>query len=86
MMMTGLVAVLVGYASSVAIILQALDVAGLDAAQTGGWLMMLGIMVRMACGKTTRRMARQYGKPRLRAASICPLSTDWMPPLIISAI
>ena len=43
MMMTGLVAVLVGYASSVAIILQALDVAGLDAAQTGGWLMMLGI-------------------------------------------
>lgn len=43
MMMTGLVAVLVGYASSVAIILQALDVAGLDTAQTGGWLMMLGI-------------------------------------------
>ncbi|EMM7989850.1 benzoate/H(+) symporter BenE family transporter, partial [Morganella morganii] len=37
MMMTGLVAVLVGYASSVAIILQALDVAGLDTAQTGGW-------------------------------------------------
>ena len=34
------------------------------------WLMMLGIMVRMACGSTTRTMARQYGRPRLRAASI----------------
>ncbi|HHN8367660.1 TPA: benzoate/H(+) symporter BenE family transporter, partial [Morganella morganii] len=65
MMMTGLVAVLVGYASSVAIILQALDVAGLDAAQTGGWLMMLGI----GMGVTTIGLSLWYKMPVLTAWS-----------------
>ncbi|MDM8751519.1 benzoate/H(+) symporter BenE family transporter [Morganella morganii] len=65
MMMTGLVAVLVGYASSVAIILQALEVAGLDAAQTGGWLMMLGI----GMGVTTIGLSLWYKMPVLTAWS-----------------
>lgn len=65
MMMTGLVAVLVGYASSVAIILQALDVAGLDAAQTGGWLMMLGV----GMGVTTIGLSLWYKMPVLTAWS-----------------
>ncbi|WP_413483298.1 benzoate/H(+) symporter BenE family transporter [Morganella psychrotolerans] len=65
MMMTGLVAVLIGYASSVAIILQALDVAGLDAAQTGSWLMMLGI----GMGVTTIGLSLWYKMPVLTAWS-----------------
>lgn len=65
MMMTGLVAVLIGYASSVAIILQALNVAGLDAAQTGSWLMMLGI----GMGVTTIGLSLWYKMPVLTAWS-----------------
>ena len=48
--------------------------------------MMLGIIVRMACGSTTRCIARQYGMPRLLAASIWPRSTDSMPARMISAM
>ena len=50
------------------------------------WLMMEGIIVRMACGSTTLAMAFQYDRPRLRAASIWPLSTLSIPARIISAM
>ena len=50
------------------------------------WLMIEGIIVRMACGSTTLYIAFQYGRPRLRAASIWPLSTLSIPARMISAI
>ncbi|WP_032880282.1 benzoate/H(+) symporter BenE family transporter [Acinetobacter courvalinii] len=65
MIMTGLVAVLVGYASSLAIILQALERAGLDASQTGSWLMMLGI----GMGITSIGLSLYYRTPILTAWS-----------------
>ncbi|MEZ3500307.1 benzoate/H(+) symporter BenE family transporter [Pantoea sp. KPR_PJ] len=43
MLVSGFVAVLVGYSSSAAIIFQAAQAAGASAALTGGWLAMLGI-------------------------------------------
>lgn len=65
MMMTGFVAVLVGYASSVAIILQALEMLGLTSTQIGGWLMMLGI----GMGITTIALSLYYKTPFLTAWS-----------------
>lgn len=43
MLVSGFVAVLVGYSSSAAIIFQAVQAAGASASLTGGWLSMLGI-------------------------------------------
>lgn len=65
MIMTGLVAVLIGYSSSIAIILQALAMAGLSTEQTGGWLMMLGI----GMGVTTIGFSLYYKNPILTAWS-----------------
>ena len=39
-----------------------------------------GIMRTTACGSTTVRMAKPEDMPMERAASICPLSIDWMAP------
>ena len=50
------------------------------------WLMMLGIIVRIACGMMIFRIVVQYGRPRDRPASICPMSTDWIPARMISAM
>lgn len=65
MMLTGFIAVLVGYTSSVAIILQALEVLGLSNTQMGGWLMMLGI----GMGITTIALSVYYKMPILTAWS-----------------
>lgn len=48
MLVSGFVAVLVGYSSSAAIIFQAAQAAGATATQTGGWLSMLGIAMGLA--------------------------------------
>lgn len=65
MILTGFVAVLVGYASSVAIILQALETLGLDISQISHWLMMLGI----GMGITTIGLSLYYKTPILTAWS-----------------
>lgn len=61
----GFVAVLVGYTSSAAIIVQAATLAGLPAAQIGGWLSMLGI----AMGVTSIGFSLYYRIPILTAWS-----------------
>ncbi|MFT0212885.1 benzoate/H(+) symporter BenE family transporter [Pseudomonas sp. F1_0610] len=61
----GFVAVLVGYTSSAAIVVQALTVAGLPASQMGGWLSMLGI----AMGITSIGLSLYYRIPVLTAWS-----------------
>ncbi|MNT48727.1 hypothetical protein D3C72_1855230 [compost metagenome] len=43
-----------------------------------------GIMRTMACGRITARMAWPDDMPIERAASIWPLSTDWIAPRTIS--
>lgn len=65
MMLTGFIAVLVGYTSSVAIILQALEVLGLSNTQMGSWLMMLGI----GMGITTIALSIYYKTSILTAWS-----------------
>ena len=61
----GFVAVLVGYTSSAAIIFQAAGAAGATAAQTGGWLSMLGL----AMGVTSIGLSIYYRAPVLTAWS-----------------
>ncbi len=43
-----------------------------------------GIMRTTACGSTTLRIAWPEDMPMERAASICPLSIDWIAPRTIS--
>ena len=64
-MLAGFVAVLVGYASSAAIIWQAADAAGADARQIAGWLTMLGI----GMGISTLVLTLWYRAPVLTAWS-----------------
>lgn len=61
----GFVAVLVGYTSSAAIIFQAAGAAGATAAQTGGWLSMLGL----AMSVTSIGLSIYYRAPVLTAWS-----------------
>lgn len=63
--LAGFVAVLVGYASSAAIIWQAADAAGASGAQTAGWLTMLGF----AMGISTLALTLWYRAPILTAWS-----------------
>lgn len=63
--LAGFVAVLVGYASSAAIIWQAADAAGANASQIAGWLTMLGI----AMGVSTLVLTLWYRAPVLTAWS-----------------
>lgn len=63
--LAGFVAVLVGYASSAAIIWQAADAAGANASQIAGWLTMLGI----AMGVSTLALTLWYRAPVLTAWS-----------------
>ncbi len=63
--LAGFVAVLVGYASSAAIIWQAADAAGADARQIAGWLTMLGI----GMGISTLVLTLWYRAPVLTAWS-----------------
>lgn len=63
--LAGFVAVLVGYASSAAIIWQAADAAGADAQQIAGWLTMLGI----GMGISTLALTLWYRAPVLTAWS-----------------
>ena len=63
--LAGFVAVLVGYASSAAIIWQAADAAGANAHQIAGWLTMLGI----AMGVSTLALTLWYRVPVLTAWS-----------------
>ena len=48
-MVAGLIAVLVGYTSSVVLIIQAATAAGADAAQVSSWLWTLGIGMGVSC-------------------------------------
>ncbi|WP_340617080.1 benzoate/H(+) symporter BenE family transporter [Xenorhabdus entomophaga] len=64
-LITGFVAVLVGYASSVAIILQAVTAIGVEPAQIGAWLVMLGV----GMGVTTIGLSLYYRTPILTAWS-----------------
>jgi len=48
------------------------------------WLTSEGIMLRMACGRTTVVMAPTLEKPSERAAWNCALGTVSMPPRTIS--
>ena len=50
------------------------------------WLTTLGIQMRMACGMTMRQVVWLLERPKLRAASVWPGSTAWMPPRKISDI
>lgn len=45
-----------------------------------------GMITRIACGRTIRRMVRGPVMPRAWAASVWPSSTDWMPARLISAM
>lgn len=63
--LAGFVAVLVGYASSAAIIWQAADAAGANAAQIAGWLTMLGL----GMGISTLALTLWYRAPILTAWS-----------------
>ena len=65
MIITGFVAILVGYTSSVAIVLQALEALGLDHSQMGSWLMMLGI----GMGVTTIGLSLYFRTPLVTAWS-----------------
>ncbi|CDG20272.1 Inner membrane protein ydcO [Xenorhabdus poinarii G6] len=62
---TGFVAVLVAYASSVAVILQAATAIGVESSQIGAWLSMLGL----GMGITTIALSRYYRTPILTAWS-----------------
>ncbi|MCL6408557.1 benzoate transporter BenE, partial [Dickeya dadantii] len=64
-LITGFVAVLVGYTSSAAIIFQAAEAAGASAVQIGGWLSMLGI----AQGLASISLSLYYRAPILAAWS-----------------
>ncbi|MDC9593315.1 benzoate/H(+) symporter BenE family transporter [Xenorhabdus sp. IM139775] len=64
-LVTGFVAVLVAYASSVAIILQAVTAIGLEPQQISGWLSMLGV----GMGVTTIGLSLYYRTPILTAWS-----------------
>lgn len=64
-LLAGFVAVLVGYASSAAIIWQAADAAGADSAQIAGWLTMLGL----GMGISTLILTLWYRAPILTAWS-----------------
>ncbi|WP_074011135.1 benzoate/H(+) symporter BenE family transporter [Tatumella sp. UCD-D_suzukii] len=65
MVISGAVAVLVGYASSAAIIFQAARAAGADTALTGSWLGMLGV----GMGITSFGLSLRYRMPILTAWS-----------------
>lgn len=65
MVITGLVAILVGYTSSVAIVLQALEALGLNGSQMGSWLMMLGL----GMGVTTIGLSLYFRTPLVTAWS-----------------
>ncbi|CDL86343.1 benzoate/H(+) symporter BenE family transporter [Xenorhabdus cabanillasii] len=64
-LVTGFVAVLVGYASSVAIILQAVTAIGVESSQIGAWLVTLGI----GMGISTIALSLYYRTPILTAWS-----------------
>ena len=61
----GFVTVLVGYTSSAVIIFQAAQAAGADAAQTGSWMMALGV----GMGVTTFGLSLKYKMPIITAWS-----------------
>jgi len=65
MLVSGFVAVLVGYSSSGAIIFQMFQAAGATAAQTGGWLSVLGL----AQGVVSLGLSLRYRMPVLAAWS-----------------
>ena len=48
------------------------------------WFTRLGRQMRMACGRMIFCMDLAWETPSERAASIWPLSTDWMAPRKIS--
>ena len=50
------------------------------------WLVSGGMMMRIACGMTTRRSAWPLLRPIASAASFWPLDTPWMPERTISAM
>ena len=50
------------------------------------WLVSGGMMIGTACGRTTKRNVCDSFKPTAFAASFCPLTTDCIPLLTISAI
>ncbi len=50
------------------------------------WLVSGGMMMRSACGRTTRRRVWPSLSPIARAASSWPLLTASMPPRMISAM
>ena len=45
-----------------------------------------GMMTRIACGSTTRRIFWRYVMPSASAASDWPCETDWMPARKISVM
>ena len=50
------------------------------------WLVSGGMITRSAWGRMTRRRIMPELKPAALAASVWPLSTDWMPARTISAM
>ena len=49
------------------------------------WFTMGGMAILNAWGRTILAMVRPAPRPRLRAASLCPLGTAWIPLRKISA-
>ena len=49
-------------------------------------LPMAGMTIRIACGRTIRRMSCRSGMPSASAASRCPRGTAWMPARKISVM
>ena len=62
---SGLVAVLVGYTGSAAIIFQAIEAAGASPAQAGSWMLALGL----GMGVTTLGLSLKFRMPVLTAWS-----------------
>ncbi len=52
---------------------------------TTSWLMMVGSIVRTACGTSTSRVTAPLVSPMLYAASVCPRGTALIPARKISA-
>lgn len=69
--LAGFVAVLVGYASSAAIIWQAAAAAGANAQQIAGWMTALGIGMGSARWRFPGGIKPRYSPPGLRPARRC---------------
>ena len=50
------------------------------------WLVSGGMMTRIACGRTVRRMVIHHDMPRATDASVCPSGTEMIPARMISAM